>query len=220
MAPIRIVLSNLGHHFGTRLVFDKVHLELISGQVGAICGPNGAGKSTLLRIVAGLLTPTQGEARFEIAGQPLDALERRTFIGYVAPDLRLYHELTGVENLRFFAELRGMKLSLEQLKLLLSRVGLLGRGSDLVANYSSGMRQRLKYALALSTNPPVLLLDEPTANLDSDGVSMVKQIITEQCQRPQGGLVLIATNEPAEERWAHTLTRIGRFSTTIQTMPE
>ncbi|CEK15486.1 ABC transporter ATP-binding protein [Chthonomonas calidirosea] len=213
MAPIRIVLSNLGHHFGTRSVFEKVHLEVVSGQIGAICGPNGAGKSTLLRIVAGLLTPTQGEARFEIAGYALDALERRPFIGYVAPDLRLYHELTGVENLQFFAELRGTKLSRDHLKQLLTRVGLLGRGSDLVANYSSGMRQRLKYALALSNDPPVLLLDEPTANLDSDGVAMVEQIIAEQCQRPQGGLVLIATNEPEEERWAHKLIRIGCLST-------
>lgn len=205
----RILLKNLSHRFGERTVFQNLSLEVTSGQVGAIRGPNGAGKSTLMRIVAGLLSPTQGEARFELAGHPLNAQDRRPFIGYVAPDLRLYHELTGIENLQFFAGLRGILLTRDQLRYLLDRVGLLGRGSDFVGNYSSGMRQRLKYALALLHEPPVFLLDEPTANLDAQGVDLVEQIIAEQCSKPSGGLVLLATNEPREERWAHTVLTLS-----------
>ena len=179
------------------------------GEVGIVMGANGAGKSTLLKIVAGLLPPTAGTARVRIDGVELDARQRRRYLGYVAPDLTLYRELTGVENMEFFASLRGISLERNDLKAMFEQVGLRGRGRDLVGAYSSGMRQRLKYAYALLGNPPILLLDEPTANLDTDGVAMVEQIIAAQQNRPGGGLALIATNEPREEQWGTTRVRLG-----------
>ena len=209
MEQPHLMLQGVGHRFGERRIFSGISLEIGSGQVGVIAGKNGSGKSTLLRIVSGLIASQEGDVDCIVAGKSLDSRARRAYVGYVAPDLRLYHELSGVENLKFFAELRGLSLSYEMLRSLLERVGLLGRGSDLVGDYSSGMRQRLKYGLALLANPPILLLDEPTANLDLDGVNMVERVISDQCRRVSGGLVLVATNEVREEEWADCLVRLN-----------
>lgn len=124
-------------------------MQVQTGEIGVIMGANGAGKSTLLKIIAGLLPPTSGTAQVTVDGIELDAMQRRQVLGYVAPDLTLYRELTGVENLEFFARVRGIRLERSRLKTLLELVGLKGRGRDLVGAYSSGMRQRLKYAFAL-----------------------------------------------------------------------
>ena len=205
---IAIELQGLEHAFGTRRVFGEVNARLVAGQTGVVTGANGAGKSTLLRIVAGLLQPTRGEANLAIGGRTLDALTRRAAIGYVAPDLTLYRELTGAENLQFFARLRGLILTRDDLIGRLTEVGLRGRGKDFVGTYSSGMRQRLKYAFALLNRPPILLLDEPTANLDEAGAAIVQNIIEKQRTRTGGGLTLIATNEPNETLWGDALIRL------------
>jgi heme exporter protein A len=208
-AEPHVRIAGVGHRFGRRTIFHGVNLEVNSGQVAVVMGSNGAGKSTLLRIVAGLLAPTVGTVTVSLRGQDHDAPTRRPYIGYVAPDLTLYRELTGVENLEFFARLRGITLTRDNLKAILDQVGLLGRGSELTGNYSSGMRQRLKYAYALLGSPPVLLLDEPTANLDAGGMEMVRRVIAAQRERPGGGLTVIATNEPREETWGEQQVRLN-----------
>ena len=174
-----VELENVEHRFGLRRVFSGVNLTVRTGEIGLVMGANGAGKSTLLKIIAGLLPPASGTSRIQMDGRNLDARTRRQIIGYVAPDLTLYRELTGVENLEFFAGLRGIRMERQQLRDVLELVGLRGRGRDIVGAYSSGMRQRLKYAFALLGQPPILLLDEPTANLDVDGMAMVERVIAE-----------------------------------------
>ena len=205
---VSVTLNEVAHWFGARRVFLPVDAEVESGEVLAITGPNGAGKSTLLRIIAGLLPAAQGSVNIIINGVPQSAETCRRYIGYVAPDLTLYRELTGAENLQFFAKLQGITLTRENLIALLTEVGLRGRGRDLVRTYSSGMRQRLKYAFALIGNPPILLLDEPTANLDTDGCAMVERVIAAQRIRPGGGLTILATNEPEETGWGDRLVRL------------
>ncbi len=206
---VRIEIAGLTHRFGTRAVFAGIEAQVRAGQVLVVTGPNGSGKSTLLRIVAGLLPPISGSVNVIVGGKVLDPIARRRYIGYVAPDLTLYRELTGAENLQFFARLRGRTLTREDLIAALTEVGLRGRGRDLVSGYSSGMRQRLKYAFALLSRPPILLLDEPTANLDTDGVAMVERVIAAQRARPDGGVTLVATNEPREVEWGDTRIRLG-----------
>lgn len=160
-----------------------------------VTGRNGSGKSTLLAILAGLLTPTKGQVTFTDDGKALDNDSRRDAIGLVAPEMALYAELTGRENLEFFGEIRGVNPGESELRDLLALVGLEGRGGDLVRAYSSGMRARLKYAAALLHHPAVLLLDEPTANLDTDGAEIVATLVSRQ---KATGLVVVATNEPDE----------------------
>lgn len=205
-----VELENVEHRFGLRRVFSGVNLTVRTGEIGLVMGANGAGKSTLLKIIAGLLPPASGTSRIQMDGRNLDARTRRQIIGYVAPDLTLYRELTGVENLEFFAGLRGIRMERQQLRDVLELVGLRGRGRDIVGAYSSGMRQRLKYAFALLGQPPILLLDEPTANLDVDGMAMVERVIASQQTRPGGGLTIVATNEPREEQWGTVQVRLGK----------
>jgi heme exporter protein A len=124
----------------------------------------------------------------------------------VSPDLALYRALTAYENLRFFAAVRGLSITQENLDDLLDMVGLHGRGADYIANYSSGMTHRLRYAYALLHHPPVLLLDEPTVTLDEQGAEGVERIV--QTQREQG-LTIIATNDPREYRFADYILTLG-----------
>jgi heme exporter protein A len=208
---IQVVFEGVGHRFGTRLVLENVNFRIGAGEVGVVTGANGSGKSTLLKIAAGLLTPHAGNAHIELDGELVDDSARRSCVGYLSPDLTLYRELTGAENLAFFAELRGLRPTRDMLVQALTEVGLRGRGRDLVSGYSSGMRQRLKYAFALLGRPPILILDEPTANLDSEGVTIVQSIVTQQRERPDGGLVIVATNEPGEAAWGESLVELGQL---------
>ena len=116
----------------------------------------------------------------------------------------LYDELTAFENLSFFAGVAGLHFSRSELSIKLDTVGLDGRGDDLVGSYSSGMKQRLKYCLALLRNPSLLLLDEPTANLDNLGKKLVDSII-----KSQNGIVVIATNESSELEYADEIVKLG-----------
>jgi heme exporter protein A len=192
-------LERVSKRFPGRRVFADVDAAAGGGQCLVVTGPNGSGKSTLLAIIAGLVRPSAGRVILRDGAQELAGDRRRDAIGMVAPDLTLYPELTAVENLRFFAQVRGLAPARGELESLLARVGLAGRGGQLVNEYSSGMRVRLKYAFALLHAPPVLLLDEPTANLDEQGIAMVEAVIQEQRAR---GIMVLATNEPQETRFA------------------
>jgi len=199
---ISLELCNISKSFGSRDVFSGINISVDSGCL-AITGPNGSGKSTLLRIIAGLLAPTDGEVILSNDGTPLRLESRRDLIGLVAPDLALYDELTAIENLSFFASVRGLKKAETELRTMLSDMGLKGREDDRLGSYSSGMRQRVKYAFALMHNPSVLLLDEPSSNLDEAGIAVMDSII-EQARRR--GIVVLATNNHSELRYGdHTL---------------
>ncbi len=206
MRQAAVAIEGVGRVFGRRRVLRDVHAGVGFGQTLVVTGANGSGKSTLLRIVAGVLAPTEGRVRVIVDDRPLDSAGLRREIGYAAPDLVLYSELTAVENLRFFGSLRGLSLDTDMLRAMLDRVGLLGRGRDAVSSYSSGMRQRLKLAFALLHDPAILLLDEPTANLDEAGAAIVRGIVEEQKRR---GIVIAATNERDEAEWGDELVRLG-----------
>lgn len=202
----RLEIVELGKRFGRRPIFDNISVEVAQGEVLVVTGPNGSGKSTFLAVVAGLLRPTKGRVRFieEEREVPLD--ERRRSLGLVAPDLVLYPELSALENLELLARLRGASPTRAELTSILRRVGLGGREEDHVGEYSSGMRQRVKYAFALMSQPSLMLLDEPTANLDAAGAAVVAEVIAEQRAR---GVLVLATNEPAETHHADLLLTLG-----------
>lgn len=203
---VHLSLAGVSKRFGRRRVFEGVNAEVGRGEVLVVIGPNGAGKSTLLLLIAGLLRPTRGQVVVSVDGKALPYENRRQWLGMVAPDLTLYQELTALENLRFFERVRGRVPREADLEALLVRVGLEGRGQDRVGTYSSGMRQRLKYAFAMAHAPKVLLLDEPTANLDASGVSMVEEVIAEQRRR---GVLVLATNAPEEARHGDHRVALG-----------
>jgi heme exporter protein A len=176
-----------------------ISLTLHHGEVLVVKGPNGSGKSTLLRLLCGLQQPASGQVSYHWQGHDYTPGEARHLVGWVSPDLTLYRELTACENVHFFAQVRGFDYNSSQTEALLERVGLSGRGEDLVAYYSSGMVQRLRYAYALLHEPPVLLLDEPTVTLDNIGARVVESVIDAQ---RQAGITVIATNDERELRFA------------------
>ncbi len=207
MTAILFKGSNLKKVFDRKTVFSEIRIELRQTQSLAITGRNGSGKTTLLKILAGVSSATTGSVEFSLDGTTVDPIEWFRFLGFVSPYLQLYDEFTAWENLDLARSIRGIHAADSRLQSLLERVGLSSRNDSPVRTFSSGMKQRLKYACALLHEPPVLLLDEPTANLDVDGKSMVQAIISEQRQL---GVVIIATNEPDEVTWSGSILNLDK----------
>lgn len=201
----RLDAQNVKKAFGPRIVLRDVSLSLQTGDSVAVTGPNGSGKTTLLRILAGLTLPSRGRVDFFREDGKLERSEIRRLVSYIGPELALYDSLTAAENLRFFAVLRGITLDNELISKIMDMVGLGGREDDFYHAYSSGMKQRLKYAVALLNDPVFLLLDEPTSNLDKEGKIIVSGIISRQKDR---GVLIVATNEKEEYGFAEKRYRL------------
>lgn len=199
-----LTADRLGHRYGSLLLFRRLSFTLTGGKSLAVTGANGAGKSTLLRILAGVLSPKAGRVELTVHQDEISAERRPRRVGLVAPALGLYESLTARENLDFLARARRLGDRTRRIDRVLERVALADRADDPVGTFSSGMRQRVKYAAALLPDPPLLLLDEPSATLDAAGRTMVEDIIDEQ--RTDGGLVVVATNRADEaDRHDHVL---------------
>ncbi len=192
---LRVEIDQVGKAYGTHRVLASVSAELQHGDTLVVTGRNGAGKSTLLRIIAGLIRPSVGSVHFWYGANRLDAQGRRRNLGFVGPDIQLYRELTANEHLAFVARLHALPLDSAAMDRALEQVGLDGRGDEAVGGFSSGMRQRLRYALALVHQPALLILDEPTTNLDVHGIAIVDEIVRSARER---GIVIVATNEPRD----------------------
>lgn len=182
--------------FGWNRLFRNLEFYLEGGESLAITGPNGSGKSTLIRIVAGVLAADEGEIKLHDGSSEIPKQDRSLHAGMVAPYLNVYEGLSARENLEFLARARLHKEAATRIGELLEFVGLGKRGDDLVSTFSSGMKQRVKYAAALLSQPVLLLLDEPGSNLDSAGLRMLDRVI--ERWRAEGRLVVVATNDQAE----------------------
>ncbi len=191
-----LTAKNLKKVFNRRVVFRDLSFEVKSGEVLSITGPNGSGKSTASKIICGVLTPTSGEVVFANGQGSIDRDNIHKHVGFVSPYLELYGEFTALENLRIEIRARKLPKTAENQALeILELVGLFIRRNDEVRGFSSGMKQRLKYAAALIHDPDVLVLDEPTANLDVAGTDMVFSLI-ERYRREK--IVVLATNDTGE----------------------
>ena len=187
----RLQITDIAKHFDRHLLFKNINCTVEQGQLLTISGENGSGKSTLLRIIAGLLTPSQGSIGYYQDSQAIDAVRLRTQVGMAAPACNLYDELTAYENLLFLARLRGNIQPHDKIESLLEFMGLLKFRHEPYGIFSTGMKQRLKIAAAVLDEPAFLLLDEPFSNLDSKGREIVAHLIDEQRTR---GCVIIASN--------------------------
>lgn len=180
----------------------------VTGRVLVVTGPNGSGKSTLLNILAGLMRPTQGEVVYWQNGSTLERRLWYRVLGVCAPDMAVYEELTALENLRFFLRVRGLPQDATYVSSWLERLGL--QKADLrrpVSQFSSGMLQRVKLAQAMVHQPSVLLLDEPSSNLDKSGHEIVAQLIKEL---REGAAIILATNDPREVAWGDEVIELAQ----------
>ena len=196
MTNIHIELLSLGKSYGSRALFAGLNAAAGPGECLAVRGPNGSGKSTLLKIIAGLVRPSAGQARVVRQGKALDNQQRRGVIGLISPDMLFYQPLTALENMTFFLTIMGRGLSREAILHHLERAGLGLHADRPVGIFSTGMRQRLKFALLMALDVPLLLLDEPGSNLDDGGRSMAGRFLREALA--DGKTVVLASNEQWE----------------------
>ncbi len=207
MNSISITANKVSKVFNRSLIFKDISFSLSSPASLSITGKNGAGKSTLSKILAGLLSPTHGTINYSVNEKEIGIEEFKHHTGFVSPYLNLYDEFTALENLQFLSRIRAaVQQDDERIKELLTLVGLWNRRDDIVGTYSSGMKQRLKYAFALLHNPAVLILDEPTSNLDAEGIEVIQQIIYEQKKK---SILIIATNNKEESNLCAQQIQVG-----------
>jgi ABC-type multidrug transport system ATPase subunit len=200
--------NGLVKRFGTVVALDGIDLDVGAGEIVALLGPNGAGKSTLLRILGTTVLADAGRATVMGYDVALDAIAVRRSTGLMIGDERSwYWRLTGRHNLEFFAALHGLRRPAARARAqqLLGEVGLEQAADRRFAGYSSGMRARLSLARALISEPPVLLLDEPTQNLDPVAAARFRETVLELAEE-RGTGVLFATHDLHEA--AEIATRV------------
>jgi ABC-2 type transport system ATP-binding protein len=193
-----VAVRGLTKRFGTRTALDQVSFDLDPGEVVGIIGPNGAGKTTLLSILAGTLEPSEGEIT--------RATSQR--FGWVPQEPALYSKLSVAENLRLFARLERLADTDAAVNAMLAQTGLADRADEEVGRLSGGNQQRVNIAIGLLSEPPVLLLDEPSASLDPRQRERLWEFIAMLAGR--GTTVLFSTHNVAEaERYATRVLVLG-----------
>jgi ABC-type multidrug transport system ATPase subunit len=184
-----VVADGVIKQFGRFAALRGVSGQFASGKLYVILGDNGAGKTTLLRTIAGLAQPTRGT--LSILGSK-NIKDVRAHIGYMAHPSLLYDEMSGMENLRYFAGLYG--ISDDRCREVISAVNLDPALERPVGQYSQGMRQRMSLARALLNDPKLLLLDEPFSNVDSRSALLMAALLAQM--RDGGKTVLVVTHQP------------------------
>lgn len=185
-------LSQVSKRFGSVAALSNVDLEVCRGDSLAVFGPNAAGKTTLLRIVASLTKATGGRVEFR-QDPGSNSLPR---VGYVSHQSLLYNDLTGLENLFFYARLYDLDRPHGRAEAMLDRMGLGRAGGQLVREYSRGMKQRLTLGRALLHEPELLLLDEPYTGLDQHGGRLLTGLLRQV--KEEGRTLVLVTHNLAE----------------------
>ena len=187
--------ETISKNFGRRVIFKNLSFQFDKNGVYGISGPNGSGKSTLIKIIAGINSPTSGKISHKNDQKEIIPEKLHNYLGFVSPYLVLYEEFSAWENLEQFAKIRDVNFNKGKIELLLNDFLLYDRKDDLVKTYSSGMKQRMKFIFALMHSPKLILLDEPTSNLDDEGKNTVYKIIKREAEE---NIVIVASNEKSD----------------------
>lgn len=192
---MKIILENLGKRFNRQWIFRGINHEFVSGERYVILGSNGSGKSTLLQVISGYRLGSEGSVSYFQSDRKVDPDNYYKFISIASPYLSLIEEYTADELLKFHFGLRKMTQGLS-IKDFFDILKLADIKNKPVRQYSSGMKQRLRLALAFLTHSEVLMLDEPCSNLDAKGVEWYQELLREfSGQR----LVIICSNHQHNE---------------------
>lgn len=202
-----IRLEDIGKRFGMDWIFRDVQFEFESGKAYALTGPNGSGKSTLMKIISLSMTPSKGQVRYIVTGhRNPDADEMMRTVAFAAPYISLVQEFTLEEMLQFHFRFR--KMLVPDTETLLELSGLSAHRHKQVQHFSSGMTQRLKLSLSILSDTPVLLLDEPTSNLDAKAAAWYHDMIQHYTKDK---IVIIGSNQPDEYSFASGQLHVPDF---------
>lgn len=193
-----IFAQGLSKQFGRLLAVDHISFSVARGEVFGLLGPNGAGKTTTLRMLCTLLKPTDGTAivnGFDIRKRPLDV---RKSIGVLPEEAGLYDRLSAIEHMLYYGRLHGISDDVikKRSEDLLNRVELGDRATEKVGTFSKGMKQKVALLRAFIHDPPVLLLDEPTAGLDVASARSIRDYIVSE--KREGKSVVLSTHNMTE----------------------
>lgn len=206
MKKLTFKSDNISKVYHRRTILQQIAFSLNEGTAFAITGKNGSGKSTLVKILCGVLSPTRGAVELTIDGTIVPYPEYYPHLGLVSPYLNMYEEFTAEENLSFMAKVRGLGAEWkDRSDELLKDFGIYDHRKKEARFYSSGMKQRLKYCAALLHEPAVLVLDEPSSNLDKYGIEAVRKCMVRQKER---GILIFATNDADDLQFADRIYSI------------
>jgi len=191
---MNITLQNIGRRFNRDWIFRGIDYTFTSGQAYAILGPNGSGKSTLLQVLNASLGPSAGSINFSFQDKPVEPDQVFTHLSLAAPYLELIEEFTLSEMVDFHFKFKPYKQGINK-KELVSLLNLAKSEHKLIRYFSSGMKQRLKLILAFCADTPMLMLDEPTSNLDTQGVDWYLSLVQ---QFAQDRLTIVCSNQEHE----------------------
>jgi len=178
---------------GTRAV-DGINLEICKGEAFALFGPNGAGKTTLINLMLDFIPPTKGSIKIAGVDVLRYPLEAKKHVGLVAESMRLYEIFSARQNLRYFADLSGKKISDKEIEEVLETVGLSHVANKEVGKFSAGMMRRLLVGVALLKRPDLLILDEPWTVLDPEGAVELSELLS-QLKKREKITMLISTHD-------------------------
>jgi ABC-type multidrug transport system ATPase subunit len=193
---IQIALDNIGKRFRYEWIFKGITQTFDGGGSYAILGPNGSGKSTLMKVLSGHLSPSDGSISFSDKHQKKLAVEDiYKHVSYAAPYIELVEEMTLDEMIGYYFKFKTLRKVLTNNDLV-EILDFQKSKNKQIRFFSSGMKQRLKLVLAICADTPILLLDEPTTNLDAQGIAWYQQLIKENIKNTEGAerLVIIASN--------------------------
>jgi ABC-type multidrug transport system ATPase subunit len=201
-----IDLKNAGRRFNQEWIFRDFTYQFITGGKYAILGPNGSGKSTLLSVLMGNLSPSEGSISYQEAKAiPVEDLYK--YISFAAPYLDLIEEFTLQETIEFHFKFKAFHQGMNA-DSVLDRLGLAKSQDKALKYFSSGMKQRTKLALACCSDTPILMLDEPTSNLDLQGMKWYKELIHEFTENR---LVVVCSNQEAEYGFCEHLIQVTDY---------
>jgi ABC-2 type transport system ATP-binding protein len=187
--------SDLTKRYGDRTAVNKLSVQIRRGEIFGLLGPNGAGKTTTILMLLGLTEPTSGAARVDGLDPRREPLAVKRRVGYLPDDVGFYDDVTARENLQYTARLNRIPepAASERIEYLLDQVGLSAVIDRRVRTFSRGMRQRLGLADALIKSPSILILDEPTVNIDPEGVRELLKFVSE-LRDVEGMTVLLSSH--------------------------
>lgn len=193
---MNITLTNVGKRYNYEWIFRKVNYEFTSDNNYVILGANGSGKSTLLQVITGNLMQSEGEITYQMQdSSPIENEAIFKHLSFAAPYLELFEEFTLAESIEFQAKFKPFYNGLDTKKII--ELTQLEKAKDKQLKvYSSGMKQRVRLALAILSNTPLLLLDEPTSNLDKKAIDWYQNLINDYSQNR---LIFVCSNQQEYE---------------------